>query len=59
MTTNRNKLSKMTNEELAEMLGKQNCQYCVHSESVCYIDNRKNCFDGILQWLEQECEENK
>jgi len=60
MTTNRDKLNKMTNEELAEFLSTFDCCMCVYDKEVdCLSDVHKECFRGILQWLNQECEEDK
>ena len=62
-TTNRQKLAKMTNEQLAKILsgydcqsGRQDCQYCIYKEVDCYSRDC-NCVEGILQWLNQESEE--
>jgi len=53
MTTNREKLAKMTNEELAEWLeGVIDCISCP-----CKCEMSKKCVDNILQWLNQESEE--
>ena len=59
MITNREKLNKMTNEELAEMLGKHDCEYCIYRDIDCYRphDEECDCTQGILQWLNQESEE--
>lgn len=59
MATNRERINNMTNEELAEMLGKQDCQYCIHKVDDCYRSNswdNGDCPQGILQWLNQESE---
>mgnify|MGYP004685064537 CR=1 FL=1 len=61
MTTNREKLNNMSNEELAEflfteMLIKSCCRYCIHNDLDCFSGN-SICQKGILQWLEQESEE--
>ena len=57
MTTNREKLNQMTNEELAEILAmsSRSCKYCKYEDSGCYDST---CYSGILQWLNQESEEN-
>ena len=53
MTTNREKLAKMTNEELTRWLGGIiNCKLCP-----CKCDIYKKCTDNILQWLNRENEE--
>lgn len=57
MTTNREKLAKITNEELAEFLGKQDCSFCISKKIDCYRYNDYDCEKGILQWLNQESEE--
>lgn len=52
--TNRDKLSTMTNEELARWITSCNC--CVY-----YTDEScagRQCSDGVLKWLEKEAEEN-
>ena len=60
MTTNRERINNMTNEELAEFLGKYDCLYCIYKDIECY--RYKNvgecdCTEGILQWLNKEIEE--
>ena len=57
MTTNRERLAKMTNEELADFLAYQDCRYCVFQHIDCYRKNDYNCKDGIEKWLNQESEE--
>lgn len=53
MATNRQKLAKMLNEELARWLeGIINCKLCP-----CKCDMCKKCVDNILQWLNRESEE--
>lgn len=52
--TNRDKLSTMTNEELARWL--TSCKCCVY-----YTDEScagRQCSDGVLKWLEKEVEGN-
>lgn len=60
MTTNRDKLNKMTNEELAEFLNKianENCLVCTFAKlDACPVTD---CENGILQWLNQENEGDK
>ncbi len=56
MATNREKLSKkITNEELAYLFAHSNstqsCQYCIYENIDCA---RRICYNGILQWLNQE-----
>ena len=57
MTTNREKLNQMSNEELAEILAmsSRSCKYCKYEDSGCYDST---CYSGILQWLNQESETN-
>lgn len=57
MTTNREKLNQMSNEEFAEILAmsSRSCKYCKYADSGCYDST---CYSGILQWLNQESEEN-
>lgn len=57
MTTNREKLNQMSNEEFAEILAmsSRSCKYCKYENSGCYYST---CLNGILQWLNQESEEN-
>lgn len=53
MATNRERLAKMTNEELARWLeGIINCNLFP-----CKCDMCKKRVDDILQWLNQESEE--
>lgn len=58
MTTNRERLAKMTNEELAKILSMSSwsCKYCKYEGSNCH-DFACSCHSGILQWLNQESEE--
>lgn len=53
MTTNREKLAKMTNEELAEFLGDSSlCRICLYSHNENCL--HETCKQGVLQWLNQE-----
>lgn len=58
MTTNREKLAKMTNEALAEIFAvstsTKTCKYCRYKGLNC---DDLTCYNGILQWLNQEGEE--
>ena len=56
MTTNREYLATLSNEELAELLGKQDCQVCIYKDIDCYrpSDKEYDCVEGILQWLNAE-----
>ena len=58
MTTNREKLNQMSNEEFAEILAMSSnpCKYCKYADSGCYDST---CLNGILQWLNQESEDNQ
>lgn len=52
MTTNREKLAKMTNEELAEFFNKEGlCNLCIYNDITCEC---KDCYEGILKWLQSE-----
>lgn len=57
MTTNREKLVNMTNEELAFIFAMSSstktCKYCRYKDSNC---DDLFCYNGILQWLNQESE---
>ncbi len=68
MVTNREKLAKMTNEELAIFLDeieyKDSCTFCIYSgeyqskdDVLCVKPREIDCMQGILQWLNQESEE--
>ena len=56
MTTNREKLNQISNEELAKNLAtsSSSCKYCRYEGSDC---TDFTCYSGILQWLNQESEE--
>ena len=57
MTTNREKLAKMTNEELAEFFDKESlCVMCIYKYQAGCLE--RDCEYGTLQWLNQESEEN-
>ena len=58
MTTNREKLNQMSNEELAEILSMSSwsCKYCKYEGSNC---DDVTCYSGILQWLNRESEANQ
>lgn len=55
MATNREKLAKMTNEELANFIhnARKCCELCIYDVNVCH----PCCTYGILQWLNKESEE--
>ena len=55
MTTNREKLAKMTNEELAEFFGNRSlCIICAYRNQADCLNN--DCKSGTLQWLNRESE---
>ena len=55
MTTNRGRLTKMTNEELARFLTLYtDCSYCC-AKSKCTPDD--SCLTAFIKWLNQESEE--
>ena len=57
MATNREKLSNMTNEELAEFFAEYSyCDICPFEYTEC-SDGEFSCKDVMLKWLEQESEE--
>ena len=57
MTTNRERLAKMTNEELAEFFDKESlCVMCIYRYQAGCLE--RDCEYGTLQWLNQECEAN-
>lgn len=56
MTTNRERLNQMTNEELANILAYNECYYCVYGKN-SFCGDETDCRKGILQWLNQESEE--
>lgn len=52
MTTNREKLAKMTNEELAEFFNIDGlCNLCIYNDITC---ENKDCYEGALKWLQSE-----
>lgn len=56
MITNRDKINKMTNEELAKFFlytDDNRCRIC--SKKDLYLCN--DCEEGITQWLNEECED--
>ena len=57
MATNREKLAKMTNEELARFLTLYtDCSYCC-AKSKCTHDD--SCLTAFIKWLNQESEVNQ
>ena len=56
MTTNREKLAKMTNKELAEFFDSNSlCIICAYRKQADCLND--DCKSGTLQWLNQESEE--
>ena len=58
MTTHRERINNMTNEELAEIFAMssstKSCKYCRYKGFDC---EDLTCYNGILKWLNQESEE--
>ena len=52
---NREKLANMSNEELAEILGKMPCSCCM-AYDLCHSRDDLDCEDVIALWLESEAE---
>jgi hypothetical protein len=59
MTTNREKINKMSNEELAEILAysQDGCNYCSYGDNTHCNANSIQCAQKILQWLKSEIKE--
>lgn len=58
MTTNRDKINAMTNEELAEFLNETtNCDRCSRMCQSCFCFNSEICIKRIGEWLESEVED--
>ena len=60
MSTNRQKLNNMNNEELAAFLDDLSCESCcvfgaAENKDKCYACS--DCRQGILEWLESEVKE--
>lgn len=55
MTTNREKLNNMTNEELADIFSMcphiKVCDYCIYNKK---CSREIQCYEGILKWLNSE-----
>jgi len=55
--TNREKLRKMKDEELADIISEDEgaCRFCVHRENTRCLENEKEnedvCREGIIKWL--------
>lgn len=64
MATNRERLNKMSNEELAKIIDEyddESCNYCAYYSEECNVmlcghPDKKSCEDGIIEWLNQESE---
>lgn len=63
MVTNRERLNKMSNEELAKIIEEYNdesCNCCAYyseeRDRLCVKPYKKSCVDGIIEWLNQESE---
>lgn len=54
--TNREKLNRMTNEELAKFLDGPCSERCIYSDRIC-SDYGCNCVDGVELWLGREAKE--
>ena len=59
MTTNREQLNQMSNEELAGILASAQdaCYYCSYGDNTNCDCNSIQCKNNILEWLNQESEE--
>lgn len=55
--TNADRIREMTDEELYELLSPSGCKRCAWKDKVCIDNKEMNCFNGLLQWLKQEVEE--
>lgn len=55
MTTNRERLAKMTDKELAKLL--QETTSCERCSGLCRHNSYIACFRGFIKWLNQESEE--
>lgn len=55
MTTNLERIRQMTADELAEIIGNDECKYCIAHK---FCKTKSDCCQNIIQqWLEQESEE--
>lgn len=55
MTTNRDKINAMSNEELASFLSQRGvCKLCSYLELPNLDCLKENCIEGIIKWLENE-----
>ena len=52
MTTNRDKINRMTDEELTKLL--QETTSCERCSGLCIHNSYIACFRGFIQWLNQE-----
>ena len=55
MTTNREKIAKMNDEELAKLL--QETTSCERCSGLCRYNSYIACFRGFIKWLESEVNE--
>lgn len=55
MTTNRDNLNWMSNEELVDLLDWRTCQCCIYDMRTCTKD--QDCREGHLQWLDKEIDD--
>ena len=62
MVTNRERLNKMSNEELAQVLAEldSTCYFCAYynkeSDILCVCPDKKDCKYGVIEWLNQDSE---
>lgn len=52
--TNGDRLRKMSDEELAELLDNSQCAHCAYEEG---CDDNAECSRGILEWLRKKVDE--
>lgn len=58
MTTNLERICRMTTDQLAEYLSvRSRCHFCTLRTSNYHQACEVTCKDGIKQWLEQESED--
>ncbi len=59
MTTNRERLNKMNNEELATFFANlsKRCPHCKYYDALSTVYFNEHCYKETLKWLEQESEE--
>ena len=54
--TNRDKINALSNKELAKILNRLDCSFCIFKE-VSHCSG--TCLEGVEQWLNTEVEENE